>query len=571
MFLTLAETSALSLGPIMIGLLGGLALFLFGIELMSEALKQAAGDGMRKILAKLTTNRFTAVLAGAVVTAIIQSSSVTTVLLVGFISAGLMNFTQAIGVIMGANIGTTITAQIIAFKVTHFALAFIALGFFLQFIFKREAFKNYGNIILGLGLIFLGMTLMSDAMEPLRTYPPFIDLMKNLSSPLLAILFAALFTGLVQSSSATTGIVIVLASQGLLTLDAGIALLFGANVGTCITAGLAALGKTREAQRAVFVHFLFNVLGVAVWFFFIPQLANIVTDISPQSTELEGTARLAADTPRQVANAQAIFNIANTLIFIGFVTPMAWFVVKVLPDKPGSHQGRFKPIHLDDVLLETPPLALDAVRNELGRLGADVLRLTRNSYRTIINGSKPELDALKTANHEIGRHHSSILAYLAKLSQSNIDESHSQLINRYLSATNYFANIGDMVENSFTDAGYQRIAANLTIGKRTDQMLSDFHAEVCRNLASSIRSLVDRDANIAAEVTDAKPKIEALFFEADQHLAKRLVAGEPNRLIAYRLESEIIEYFKRIYYFAKRVAKLAPHEAPSTQSDTTDS
>ncbi len=559
-----ASSSSLPITTIVMGLFGGLALFLYGIDLMSDALKLVAGDGLRTVLAKLTTNRFTGVLAGATVTAIIQSSSVTTVLVVGFISAGLMNLNQAIGVIMGANIGTTITAQIIAFKVTHFALAFVALGFFQQFIFKNNRVRQIGLILLGLGLIFFGMGLMNDGMSPLRSYPPFIELMKRMDAPWMAILFGAIFTGLIQSSSATTGIVIVLAGQGFLSLPAGIALIFGANIGTCVTASLAAMGKPREAKRAVLIHILFNALGVALWYFFIPPFADLVANISPQSGDLDGPARLAAETPRQIANAHAIFNIANTLAFIGFVSPMAWVVMKLLPDRPAVVVEAATPKYLDRLLIETPPLALDLVRLELGRLGANVLKLTRRSLKTVIRGSQSELLALRESNEEINGLHAAIVSYLGELSRENLSEPQSQRLQRHLSEANYLANIGDMVEISLVEAGLQRARANLRISDATEEILSNFHLEICRGLDRAIKSLVDRDPDLAAEVTGAKATIDELAAKADSHLSRRLVTGEPNRLIAFRLESELIEYLKRIFYFAKRIAKLATDDLPPT-------
>ena len=232
----------LDLFKMTMGLLGGLALFLFGMEQMSDALKAAAGEQMKNLLAKLAMNRFTGALTGAFVTAIIQSSSVTTVLVVGFITAEVMSLSQAVGIIFGANIGTTITDQIIAFKITKYALLLITIGFGMLFIGKTDRIKNYGGMLMGLGLIFFGMGVMSDGMNPLRTYPPFTDLMERMENPIFGILVSALFTGLVQSSSATTGIVITMASQGLISLPAGIALIFGANIGTCITATLASIG-----------------------------------------------------------------------------------------------------------------------------------------------------------------------------------------------------------------------------------------------------------------------------------------------------------------------------------------
>lgn len=541
---------------ILMELFGGLALFLLGIEFMADALKLVAGNGLRTVLAKVTTNRFTGVLAGATVTAVVQSSSVTTVLLVGFISAGLMNLTQAIGVIMGANIGSTVTAQIIAFKVTKYALAPVAVGFLMQFALKGERMRSYGRVVMGLGLIFFGMQLMSDGMRPLQSYGPFIEMMKHMESPLVAILFGAVFTGLIQSSAATTGIVIILASQGFFSLEGGIGLVFGANIGTCVTAGLAALGKPREAKRAVLVHVLFNVAGVVLWYGFIPQLGGLVEHLSPTMPELEGTARMAAEVPRQIANAHAIFNVANTLLFIGFAGPLALLVVRLLPDRPEVGARGTTPKFLDDFLLETPGLALDMVRMELGRLGAAVLRLTRNSLKTVIHGSQLELDELCKADAEIDGLHGAVISYLGELSKKNLTEQQSGRLHRYLSAANYFENIGDMVETSLVAAGRHRCDANLHISAETEELLEEFHKEVCVGVANAIRSLVENNAVVAAEVTEAKARIEALSNRAENHLSKRLVAGEPNRLTAFRLESELIEYLKRMFYFAKRIAKL---------------
>jgi phosphate:Na+ symporter len=242
-FPVLAETApdanAINWLNLAMGLFGGLAMFLFGMEQMSEGLKAAAGETLKDVLARLTKNRFMGALTGAFVTAILNSSSVTTVLVVGFISAGFMSLAQSVGVIMGANVGSTFTAQIVAFNVTQYALIMVAAGFLMLFTGKAENTRHYGSMVMGLGLVFYGMGVMGDAMLPLRSYQPFLDLMVRMENPLLGILVGAIFTGLVQSSAATTGIAIVMASSGLITLPAGIALAFGANLGTCVTAILA--------------------------------------------------------------------------------------------------------------------------------------------------------------------------------------------------------------------------------------------------------------------------------------------------------------------------------------------
>ena len=280
-------------------LAGGLALFLFGMEQLIKGLLVVAGDQMKNLLAKLTTNRVMGAITGAGVTAVIQSSSITSVLTVGFVSAGLMTVGQATGILMGANLGTTITAQVIAFKVTNFALLMIAIGFGIQFFAKLNKKIAVGRLIMGLGFIFFGMNVMSEGMSPLSDYQPFLNFMIEMENPLYGILVALVFTALVQSSSATIGIVIVLASNGFLTLPAGIALAMGAHIGTTVTAMIATIGKSREAKRTGYMLVLINILGVIVFIPFIPELAMVVSNSSdPQlAAGVNSTAYLSENVP----------------------------------------------------------------------------------------------------------------------------------------------------------------------------------------------------------------------------------------------------------------------------------
>lgn len=548
-------TTSLDGLQIVIGLVGGLALFLFGMQQMTDALKLVAGGGMKRLLARLTTNRFSAAFAGAFVTAVVQSSSVTTVLVVGFISAGMMSLAQSIGVIMGANIGTTITAQIIAFKITQYALVLVAIGFAMMFLGKKERLKQYGMMLMGLGLIFFGMELMGDATRPLRSYAPFIELMQRMDQPLLAILVSAAFTGVVQSSSATTGVVIVLASQGFISLEAGIALAFGANIGTCVTALLAAIGKPREAVRAALIHVLFNVLGVLLWLGFIDQLALLVRTISPVAGTLEGAARLAAETPRQIANAHTIFNLANTLIFIGFTGPLAWLVTRLVPNRPAAQSTVIQPRYLDDLLLDTPALALDRVRMELRRIGERAYNMVSASIPMVFHGSKEDLLALARSDDEIDVLHKDIVTYLSQLSRENLSTAHSKLLYDYITASNNIENIGDMVESNIVTAGLDRLQTNLKISEATQQALGALHSKVCWAVQLALQALDASSPSMALSVIDAKEDINRLAHQAEIHLANRLAQNSEDRLPLYNIESEIIEYLKRVYYFAKRIAK----------------
>ena len=544
-------------------LFGGLALFLFGMEQMADALKAVAGERMKTILAKLTSNRFMGAVTGAFVTAVIQSSSVTTVLVVGFITAGLMSLSQSVGVIMGANIGTTITAQIVAFKVTKAALLMIGGGFSMLFISKNEKIKQYGAMLMGLGLVFFGMSVMSDAMKPLRSYQPFLDLMVQMENPLIGILIAAAFTGLVQSSSATTGIVIVMASQGFITLPAGIALAFGANVGTCVTAMLASIGKPREAVRAAMVHVLFNVAGVVLWFLFIPQLAEVVTSLSPTYPELTGIDKLGAETPRQIANAHTIFNIANTIIFIGFTAQFARLVEKLIPDRPIEEEGLVVTAkYLEPDLLKTPAFALDRVRMEMLNMGERVQAMVDKIMPAILSGNKNTLTEIREMDDEVDILYEQILEYMGGISKGTLTEAQTQELLNLMTALSELENIGDTVETNLVDLGNDRIDAGFSISESTAKVLNDFHDVVKKALSGAILAVAHNSPEAAQEVIKMKDEITDLAESAAAHQASRLVAEEPNRIAAYTTEIDIIEKQKRIYYFSKRMAKtvLAPDE-----------
>ncbi|MBL3600940.1 MAG: Na/Pi cotransporter family protein [gamma proteobacterium endosymbiont of Lamellibrachia anaximandri] len=542
-------------------LLGGLALFLFGMEQMAGSLKLVAGERMKVVLARLTTNRFMGALTGAFVTAVIQSSSVTTVLVVGFISAGLMSMAQSIGVIMGANIGTTITAQIVAFKVTKYALLMVAFGFGAWFFSKQDKIRHYGTMLLGLGLIFFGMSLMSDAMFPLRSYQPFLDLMATMANPLIGILIAAAFTALIQSSSATTGIVIVMASQGFITLPAGIALAFGANIGTCVTAMLASIGKKREAIRAALVHVIFNIAGVLLWVAFIDYLADLVLLISPASSELTGTAKLAADTPRQIANAHTIFNIANTLIFIGFIGAFGRIVERLVPDRPLEDVQITRPRFLDEELLETPTLALDMARLEIGRAGQQVREMLNQIMPALLGGDRKLLAEIGEMDDKVDVLHEQIVSYLGKLSGERLNQKQTETVLNLMSTINNLENLADLIETDLVGLGYKRLEENLQISQETQRMLNHLHTQVSQAVELALQAVKLQDTNRADQVTGMKTTVQQLFDAATNHQATRLVADEPNRLQAYTLEVEIIEKLRRIYYFSKRIAKLVEESA----------
>jgi phosphate:Na+ symporter len=538
------------------GLLGGLALFLYGMGQMADSLKVVAGDRMKSILARLTRNRVTGVLTGAFVTAVIQSSSVTTVLVVGFISAGLMTLTQSVGVILGADIGTTITAQIIAFNIKEYSLALVAVGFLVMFVARRETTRHYGTAIMGLGLVFLGMGIMGEAMKPLRTWQPFLDVMTGLENPWLGILVGAVFTALVQSSSATVGIIIVLGSQGLVSLPAGIGLLLGANVGTTVTALLASIGRPREAQRAAVIHLIFKVVGVLIWVFLIQQLIWLAVQVSPSHPELSGTARLAAETPRQIANAHTLFNVANTLLFLPLVNVFVWLVRRLLPDRPDdAYRVRIK--YLDEGLVKTPAFALDRARLEMLHMGDRVRGMLKDILPVTLGGDREELREFVARDDEVDQLHGEIVTYLGRVSQETLTEGQKDELLKLMEATNDLENIGDIIETNLVSLGHRRLDEGVHVSASTAGVLEEFHLAVSRALDMALVAVSQKNEAAAAEVVDMKKEINRLADSAHLHEAKRLIAQEPGRLPAYTFEVDVLESLKRVYYFTKRMARAA--------------
>ncbi len=571
---TTAQTGPIDWGVMVMTLFGGLALFLYGMDKMSEAIKAVAGSQMKRLLGRLTRNRIMGAISGAVVTAIIQSSSVTTVLVVGFVSAGLMSMTQSIGVIMGANIGTTVTAQIVAFKVTESALAFVAVGFALAFFSRRDQLRSLGEAIMGLGLIFFGMGVMSQAMEPLRTYEPFIDLMRTMDNPVLAILVAAIFTALVQSSSATTGIVVVLASQGFVTLEAGIALALGANIGTCVTAMLASIGKPAEAKRAAAVHVLFNVAGAALWIGFIGSLADLAIMVSPVSEELEGSARLAADAPRQIANANTIFNLVNTVLFLAAAGPIARLVTRLVPDRPEPIGKAVEARYLDPELLDTPSLALQRVRMELGHVGERVLAMVDAIWPAIERRDEDALRSIIEADDAVDHLERLIFRYLAKIGAESLSTEDASALQTLLNATSDLEHIGDLIETELVPLILRVSSEPAPTDTTAEERIQTVLRAARDALAGAVLAVSTDDAEVASSVRAMKRTITPLIESAGRAQTRRLMATEQadadDRAAIRRvqLELEIIETLRRIYSLSKRIARGVgtPLRPPSSLS-----
>ena len=474
-----SDDNGISFFLLFTGLFGGMGMFLYGMEMMSDGMKVTAGNSMRTILEKLTSNKYLAVLVGAFVTMVIQSSSATTVMLVSFVNSGLLAFSQALGVILGSNIGSTVTAQIVAFKVTDYALLLIAAGSLMSLFSKKDTVKNLGFVILGFGLLFYGMKVMSDTMKPLRADPAFNSILTSFENPFLGILAGAIFTALVQSSSATTGIVITLASGGSITLEAGIPLIFGANIGTCITALLAGLNASRDAKRVAVAHVTFNLLGVLLFCFWIPTFADFVSQTSQ-------------NIPRQIANAHTFFNILASIVFIPFTGFIAKTIIHYFPDKEVDRNIE-KPavLHLDESLIDQPEAAINSAQAEIKGVVGLTERIVGTLVRPFVNSKNladvenSDLDFMSGTNQrieKIGFLNQKINDYLIATSKSDLSSSQSKELFTLVSIVNYLGSMNDLIKLRFVSLVSKKEGINDEFSETDQNEIIDYHKRLLKQV-----------------------------------------------------------------------------------------
>ncbi len=544
-------------------LFGGLALFLYGMNKMSGGMKKAAGDSMRKILAAITKNRVLGVIIGAFVTMVIQSSSATTVMLVSFVQAKLMTYVQSIGIILGANIGTTVTAQLIAFKLTDYALAMIAIGFILTLFSKKETYKYFGEALLGFGILFFGMKLMSDAMYPLRTYEPFINTMRGLENPILGLLIGAIFTALIQSSSAFTGIVIVLAQQGLLTIDAGIPMILGANIGTCITAGLASIGTSREAKRVALAHVLFNTLGVLIFVWFAPFLADLVRNISPVG-EGSGIAKLAMETPRQIANAHTIFNVGVALLFIPFTPLLAKLVIKILPEKELEKGVQPVTWHIDESVISTPAIAIQLAKTEISRMAKILCRMldavvypfiTDEPKQDIIYEQLSLIDGIKMRENKIDYLEYKVTKYLMKISREELNEQQANEVFAMMSVANDLESIGDTIATGILPLLKKKKKVNADFSESGKQELQEYHSKAVKLMNRMKLAFESKNFKKVKKIMKGERKYRELERVLRETHLKRVQKKRADSIATHSIHMELLDMMKQINVYLSEIAK----------------
>ena len=537
----------------LIGLLGGLSLFLYGIGKLSDSLQTVAGKKLKSWLASITRTRYLGACSGAAVTAVIQSSSVTTVLVVGLVSAGLMSTTQSIGVIMGANVGTTITAQIVAFKVTEAALFFVALGFGCWFFGKDEKFKAYGSVMLGLGLIFLGMNLMSDAMLPLRSFQPFLDFMASMSNVFLGILVAALFTALVQSSSATTAIVIVMASQGFVTLETGIAFALGANIGTCVTAMLASLGKSVEARRAAMIHVLFNITGALIWLPVIGYLAALSVWVSPEAPGLSGAERLAVETPRQIANANTLFNLINACVFLPFAYYFGRLTEMLLPEKVTQETEIVTAKYLDKELVSTPALALARVRLEVAHMGQIVTTMMARFSRIVGTKDLNKINQVCIQDDQVDVLQEKLLSYMAGIRRHELSQEQEQEFMQLMAVIDHIEHVGDDLSVGLARVARKFVEFDIEVSEETQEDFRRLFEQLEIAFVYAIRAVTIEDQKAAQEVLMMSDTVDSAISNVLDRQMEKLDLSS-NRSVIFRVEMAFCEQARHIYSLSRRIA-----------------
>ncbi|MDU3802342.1 Na/Pi cotransporter family protein [Paraclostridium bifermentans] len=484
---------------IVISLMGGLGLFLYGMNLMAEGLEKSAGSKLKRIVELLTSNIFMGVIVGAFVTAIIQSSSATTVMVVGFVNAGIMNLTQAIGVIMGANIGTTVTAQLVSFDLNGMAPIALGIGIILYLFASKPKVKNIAEILIGFGILFTGMDFMKNAVEPLAEYKGFTDLLVGFGDhPLLGLLLGFGITAIVQSSSASMGMLIALASQGLIPLNAALPILYGQNIGTCVTSLISSVGASRNAKRAAVMHLIFNVLGTAVFLIVLNKpVVSFVTNMNP------------GDVARQIANTHTLFNIISVIILLPFTKFIINLAIKLVPDKAGEEDESKSIKYLDDRIVETPSIAVASVVKETLRMGKKAKESVNYALDGFLEQSQENIDKSFKNEKIVNELQKGILNYLLKLSKAHLDEDARDIVDSLFNTVNDIERIGDHAEN-IAELAQDIIDSDLKLSKQGTEEVRELYNKVIATYDYALQAMKTYDVDLACKVIKMEEQVDIM-------------------------------------------------------------
>ena len=486
---------------IIISLMGGLGLFLYGMNLMGEGLQKSAGTKLKKIIKLLTSNLFMGVLVGTGVTAVIQSSSATTVMVVGFVNAGIMTLKQAIGVIMGANIGTTVTAQLVSFDLTGMAPVALGVGIILYLFGNKPRIKNIAEILIGFGILFTGMDFMKMAVEPLRDYQGFTDLLVTFGRyPLLGLLLGFGITAIIQSSSASMGMLVALAAEGLVPLSAALPILYGQNIGTCVTSLLSSIGANKNARRAAMMHLIFNVLGTVIFLIFLNKpVVSMVTSWDPSNVA------------RQIANTHTLFNIISVLILLPFTNLIIKLAIKLVPDRAGDiDEDETKTIkYIDDRMIETPSIALANTIKEALRMGEKAKESLNASMEALVEHSTEKIDKTYRRERLINDLQKAILNYLLKLSKAPLDDDSREVVDTLFNTVNDIERIGDHAKN-IAELSQVAIDSNISFSEEGQSELDVMYNRVVSAYTYALESMRTDNVDLACKVIKIEEQVDIM-------------------------------------------------------------
>jgi len=523
----------LNITNVIIQTLGGLGLFILGMNMMTEGLQMSAGNRIKKVLSAISSNRVIGCVTGAGITAVIQSSSATTVMLIGFVGAGMMTLQQAVGVVLGANMGTTVTAQLIAFKLTKAALPAIAIGVPMKFFSKKRKFRYIGEIILGFGLLFYGMTIMKHGLSPIKSDPAFISFFTHfdasgLGGILLCVAMGAILTIMVQSSSATVGLTMALATQGLLTFPGAMALVLGENIGTTITAEIATIGSTNiNAHRTARAHTLFNVIGVGIMVALFPFFVKIIEFITFQMGAGSVNEVVKGDLvniSRYIANGHTMFNVINAMIFLIFL-PWLIKVAIFLSPKEEEAEDCFRLPHFDNTFMDSPVGALAQVHGEIIRMGEMAQATLKNTVNCINNRNLKKLGKWKRYEDFLDTMQKELLSYLTTISQGGVNEYEAQEISALMRITNNMERIGDSIE-SIAKFVENRIENNIKFSAGALSDLNKIANEVMKFLEFVTFGMQGKDKEFMEVAHSMENRIDAMREQMRTGHVNRLRSGE---------------------------------------------
>lgn len=536
------------------GLLGGLAVFLFGMNMMSEGLQKVAGEKMRYILGLLTKNAVMGVLAGAITTAVLQSSSATTVMAIGFVSAGLLKLPQAISIIFGANIGTTMTAQLIAFKISDYIWPIIFIGFLIYFFAKKENIKYIGETIFAFGLLFLGINTMGSVMKPLASSPVFVSLIEQVADvPALGVLVGTLMTVVVQSSSATIAVLQNFAAQAgpdgvssMLGLQGAIPILFGDNIGTTITALLACIGQSKNAKRTAISHSIFNITGTLVFIWFIPQFAWVVQAISPTGAEVDVISR-------QIANAHTLFNVTNTLIWIPLLPLMVKIVTTIIPGEDEREQKQGELQFIDERLLDQPEFAMHLVMQEISRVNEMVSDILVQTRKSVLHDDSAAAESVLAAEGEVDILQDKIIRYMSTMFTTGyLNEEQSVRLAGIMEVSSNVERISDSCASIAHKMKRKMEKNGIFSESALEEMGSSF--ELVEQMVSFVTEVLkSSDCNAAAKVVELETSINQLEHRLRKKHLNRLNEGTctPEMTVTY---TEILHNLERIGDYCTHIA-----------------